>query len=48
MNSAANWVLLAACLRTMQGIVMGAFNDRFFTIYNTPEYNYDYEFYVLS
>ena len=27
---------------------MSLFSDRFFTIYNTEDYNYDYEFYVLS
>lgn len=40
-NECAIWILLAACLRTQQGIAMGLFTNEYFKIY--PEYDYEYQ-----
>ena len=40
MNEAANWIMLAACLRTQQGIAMGIFTGQFFMLY--PDYTYEF------
>ena len=33
-NDTANWILLAACLRTQQGIAMQLFTQQYFLIYD--------------
>lgn len=33
-NDTANWILLAACLRTQQGIAMSLFTQQYFMIYD--------------
>lgn len=43
-NDCALWVLLAACLRTQQGIAMGLFTNEYFRVYPGTEY----EFSMLS
>lgn len=40
-NDAANWLLVAACLRTMQGIALGLFTNDYFNIYPDKMYEYN-------
>jgi len=49
-NDTANWILLAACLRTLQGIAMQSFNSQFFSIYNddNPESDVEYQHQMWS
>lgn len=41
-NDTANWILLAACLRTLQGIAMTSFNTSYFSIYDEDNPDIEY------